>query len=79
LGVAALSIFYGIICILPRRSALREQVVQFRWENMENLNYEYVNRRVILPFIIYLWTILIVPSLIYVMVTYLFGKKNDTL
>lgn len=73
MGIAALSLFYGIVCIFPN-SAWQEQVIQFRWENIENLDYWYISRRVILPFIAYLCAIIIIPSALYISTTYFFGK-----
>ncbi|GAN02097.1 conserved hypothetical protein [Mucor ambiguus] len=49
IGVAGLSMFYGIIHILPQHTPYRNQVVQFNWANFDHLDIPIITREVILP------------------------------
>lgn len=77
IGVAGLSMAYGIIHVLPQNTPYRRQVVQFNWANFDHLDVAIITREVILPSIKYLCVIICLPSLVTVIVTWLLGECLD--
>lgn len=74
IGVAGLSMLYGIIHILPQNTPYRNQVVQFNWANFDHLDIPIITREVILPSIKYLCIIICIPSIVTVLITLLLCK-----
>lgn len=76
IGVVGLGIFYGVVKILPNNGAFREAVVQFNWDNLDNLDTWHITKKSIVPIITSLLTIIAVPSILTVTTIYLFGKRE---
>ncbi|KAL9559630.1 hypothetical protein MBANPS3_000336 [Mucor bainieri] len=79
IGVAGLSMFYGIIHTLPRNTPYRNQVVQFNWANFDHLNIPIITREVILPSIKYLCIIISIPSVVTVLITWILSVEDASI
>lgn len=75
MGVAVIGLFYGSVKILPNSVPFREAVVQFSWDNFDNLDTQHITRNTIVPIISGLLGAIIVPSLLATMSIYVFGKQ----
>lgn len=74
IGVACLSMFYGIIYLLPQHTPYRNQVVQFHWANFDYLDIPIITKNIILPSIGYLCIIICIPSIVTVAITLVLCK-----
>lgn len=74
IGVAGLSILYGIIYLLPQHTPYRSQIVQFNWANFDHLEISIITKNVILPSIKYLCIIICIPSIVTVAITLILCK-----
>ncbi|KAK4512690.1 uncharacterized protein ATC70_003395 [Mucor velutinosus] len=79
IGVAGLSMFYGIIHILPQNTPYRHQVVQFNWANFEHLDIPIITREVILPSIKCLCSIICIPSIVTVVTTWILSVEDASI
>ncbi|KAI8642232.1 hypothetical protein BD408DRAFT_443594 [Parasitella parasitica] len=79
IGVAALSLFYGIIHILPQHTPYRNQVVQFNWDNFDNLDVSIVTKDVILPSIECLCAIICLPGIVALIIVFLLSVEDSSM
>lgn len=76
IGVVGLGIVYGIVKILPNNGAFREAMIQFNWDNLDNLDTWYITKKTMIPIIMSLLVTIILPSLLTVTTIYMFGKQK---
>jgi hypothetical protein len=74
LGLAGLSIFYGIVNLVPANGTFRALITQFNWNNLGNLNIRDTNFKVIVPTVVSLCVIILTPSILTLLTIRLFGK-----
>lgn len=79
LGVAGLSMVYGIIHLLPQNTPYRRQVVQFNWANFDHLAIPIITREVILPSIKCLCTLICLPSIVTVLITWILAVQDTSI
>ncbi|KAG2229829.1 hypothetical protein INT48_008273 [Thamnidium elegans] len=62
IGLAVLSLFYGVVNILPSHASFRETIIQFNWNNLSNLDIIHTSKKTIFPAILGLCFSIIFPS-----------------
>ncbi|CEP13022.1 hypothetical protein [Parasitella parasitica] len=78
IGAAALSLFYGIIHILPQHTPYRNKIVQFNWDNFDNMAIPILTKDVVLPSIGYLCTIICLPAIATVTIIVILCKYSNS-
>ncbi|RCH86688.1 hypothetical protein CU098_001924, partial [Rhizopus stolonifer] len=80
LGIAGMSLFHSVICVLPHiNPAIREQVVQFNWNNIKHLDLWHINQSVVMPLFACLSFMIALPSLLTVVTIYAFAIDDPIL
>lgn len=79
MGVAVIGLFYGSVKILPNSVPFREAVVQFSWDNFDNLDTRHITRNTIVPIISGLLGAIVVPSLLATMSIYVFAIDDPSI
>lgn len=76
IGLAVLSLFYGIILLLPVPTTLyRDAIIQFKWNHLVHLDIVQTTRSIILPVTLGLLSIILFPGLLTLATIHLLGKK----
>lgn len=75
MGVAVIGLFYGFVKILPNSVPFREAVVQFSWDNFDNLDTWHITQKTVVPIMAGLCGAIIVPGLLTITAVYMFGKQ----
>ena len=74
MGVAVVSVFYGVVKCMPGHEEFREAVTQFSWRNLDSLDISSTTKHTVMPILAGLCTIIILPALLTLGVIVLFSK-----